>query len=131
MSTWPHAPSRRVTDPGTIIITASTYRKQHFFHDAVRLKILHDALLELADEDGWDLLAWAVLTNHYHIVGVSPDKENPSELSPQKSTPGRVPNSIGSMTALAGEISGTDLGIVTSHLNGLSWRESHTSRIIP
>lgn len=77
MSTWPHAPSKRVTDPGTIIITASTYRKQHFFHDAVRLKILHDALLELADEEGWDLLAWAVLTNHYHIVGVSPNKENP------------------------------------------------------
>lgn len=76
MSTWPHAPSKRVNEPGTVIITASTYHKVHLFHDPVRLKLLHDRILDTAAEEGWDLLAWAVLSNHYHLVGVSPEKPN-------------------------------------------------------
>lgn len=77
MATWPHAPSKIVTDPGTIIITAATYQKVHFFHDPVGLKLLHDTILKVALEEGWDLLAWAVLRNHYHLVGISPNKPNP------------------------------------------------------
>ncbi len=31
--------------------------------------MLHDMLLDMAVEFGWNLEAWAVLSNHYHFVG--------------------------------------------------------------
>jgi putative transposase len=35
--------------------------------------MLHDALLSIADSHGWALQAWAVFSNHYHFIAVSPD----------------------------------------------------------
>ena len=37
-----------------------------------RLEFLHDSLLGLAEEYGWNLQAWAVFSNHYHFVAMSP-----------------------------------------------------------
>ncbi|MFH1968786.1 MAG: transposase [Verrucomicrobiota bacterium] len=48
--------------------------KQHYLNQAARLTLVHDLLLELAEEYGWRLQAWAVLSNHYHFVAHSPDK---------------------------------------------------------
>jgi putative transposase len=62
------------------MVTAGTYRKEHFLHDADRLRLVHDALLDLAVEFGWQLQAWAVLANHYHFVAVSPG--DPETLRP-------------------------------------------------
>ena len=47
------------------------------FEGEVRLSILHDTLLEVTEEQGWDLMAWAVFKDHYHIVGNSPQINNP------------------------------------------------------
>ena len=33
----------------------------------------HDLLIALAGEFGWTLEAWAILSNHYHFIGHSPD----------------------------------------------------------
>ena len=79
MKTWPHAPSKCVTDPGTYIITGSTYRKQRLFDTDGKLELLHDTVLAVAEELGWQLQAWAVFTNHYHVVGFSPNVEKPAE----------------------------------------------------
>ena len=79
MKTWPHAPSKCVTDPGTYIITGSTYRKQRLFDTDDKLELLHDTVLAVAEELGWQLQAWAVFTNHYHVVGFSPNVEKPAE----------------------------------------------------
>ncbi len=69
---WPHAPAHRLSEGGTFIVTAGTYRKEHFFAGDARLKGLHDGLLKYAAKYGWRLEAWAVFPNHYHFVAHSP-----------------------------------------------------------
>ena len=68
---WPHAPVHRVSEHGTYIVTAATLNKCHLFRGEERLDLLESKLLELAEEYGWDLEAWAVFSNHYHFVGHS------------------------------------------------------------
>ena len=70
---WPHAPVHRVNAHGTYIVTAATLYKQHLFQGDDRLDFLESKLLELAQEHGWELEAWAVFSNHYHFVGHSRD----------------------------------------------------------
>jgi putative transposase len=69
---WPHAPIHRLTEAGTYLVTAGTYRKEHFFRDHDRLALLEAALLRVARHYGWQLEAWAVFSNHYHFVAQSP-----------------------------------------------------------
>jgi putative transposase len=54
------------------MVTAATLRKEHFFHDTSRRRMLHDLLLELGEKYGWQLEAWAVFSNHYHWIGEAP-----------------------------------------------------------
>ena len=61
---WPHAPVHRVNAHGTYIVTAATLYKQHLFQGDDRLDFLESKLLELAQEHGWELEAWAVFSNH-------------------------------------------------------------------
>ena len=75
MRTWPHAPSKVVTQPGMYIVTAGTYLKVNHFKDDQHLAFLHDLLLERAEEFGWRLEAWAVFSNHYHFVGRTPEED--------------------------------------------------------
>jgi putative transposase len=73
MKQWPHAPVHFVDESGTFMVTASTYKKQHLFNTDAKLQLLHDALLEKPTVFNWQLQAWAVLSNHYHFVAISPD----------------------------------------------------------
>jgi putative transposase len=72
MPHWPHAPTHRLAEAGTFIVTAGTYQKLPIFAGNERLKALHDGLLKYANKHRWDLEAWAVFPNHYHFVGHSP-----------------------------------------------------------
>ncbi len=63
----------RLSGRGTYIVTAGTYKKEHFFCGPKRLEVLHRGLLAVANEFGWQLEAWAVFSNHYHFVGHSPE----------------------------------------------------------
>ncbi len=72
MADWPHAPVHRLDARGAYMVTAGTYHKQRFLRDAARLRLVHDELLGIALEFGWELQAWAVLANHYHFVALSP-----------------------------------------------------------
>jgi len=69
---WHHRPEHRFVSGTAYMVTAATLHKQPYFNGAERLGILHDALLELAEEYEWSLQAWAVFNNHYHWVGLSP-----------------------------------------------------------
>ena len=69
---WHHSPDHQFGDGGAYIVTAGTLHKSHFFHDAQRLTLLHDSLMELAAKYEWRLQAWAVFPNHYHFVAVAP-----------------------------------------------------------
>ena len=78
MTNWPHAPVHRFTEPGAYMVTCGIYNKVHLLNDSERLTLVHDTLLTLAIEFGWQLQAWSVLINHYHFVGLSP--EDPTTL---------------------------------------------------
>ena len=80
MTHWPHAPTHQLTEAGAYMVTSGTYLKQHHFRDPWRAQYLHDHLLELAETFGWQLVAWAVFSNHYHFVGQSP--ADPTTLRP-------------------------------------------------
>ena len=77
---WPHAPHHRLSERGTYMVTAGTYRKHHHFSGRERVEVLHRGLLAVADEFDWRLEAWAVFSNHYHFVGHSP--ADPETLTP-------------------------------------------------
>lgn len=72
MTDWPHAPVHRLGDGGAFMVTCGTYLKQHFFREPERRTVVQDTLLKLADELGWRLQAWAIFSNHYHFVAISP-----------------------------------------------------------
>ncbi len=69
---WPRAPLHRIEDSGVFMVTSGTYRKEPLFSMGPRLRMLHEALLGLAEAWGWRLEAWAAFPNHYHFVGVAP-----------------------------------------------------------
>lgn len=71
-TSWPHAPTHRLSETGVYMVTAGTYRKQRLFHDGPRLRMLHNALLTVADKHTWRLEAWTVFPNHYHFIAHAP-----------------------------------------------------------
>ncbi len=74
MNVWPHAPLHFAEAKGAYMVTAGTYGKLHHFREAARLGFLHDKLLTLAAEYGWQLQAWAVFSNHYHFIAISDER---------------------------------------------------------
>ena len=70
-SSWPHAPVHRVSEKGVYFVTAGIYKKQHLLNTPHKLKLVHNTLLEFARGYGWQLQAWAVMSNHYHFVAIS------------------------------------------------------------
>ena len=64
----PHAPVHRLSEHGIFFITAGTLHKQHLFDTPAKRDLLERMLLSLSKALGWQLEAWAVLSNHYHFV---------------------------------------------------------------
>jgi putative transposase len=73
MKDWPHAPVHKLSEQGAYMVTCGTYRKAHHLCSANRLTFFRNLLFETARETGWELQAWAILSNHYHFVASSPD----------------------------------------------------------
>lgn len=69
------------------MLTAGTYLKRPLFRGPERLRYLCKMLLELAVKHKWQLQAWAVFPNHYHIVALSPKQISTAGAS------SRTPNS--------------------------------------
>ena len=78
MSDWPHAPPHRMLESGTYIVTGGTYKKEHFFLAYEKLDMLYEQMLAIGSYYNIIFNAWALMSNHYHIV-VSVDK--PDDLS--------------------------------------------------
>lgn len=99
---WPHAPQHWLFEPGIYMITAGTYGKHsHLAAEERRAEFQH-LLFAAADEFGWQLQAWAILPNHYHLIAVSPDQpqslrkligklhmQSAKAFNSQDATPGR------------------------------------------
>jgi len=65
---WPHAPVHRLGPDGVYIVTGATLYKTHFFNNAEKLTLLESSVLTLAKKYEWQLEAWAVFVNHYHLI---------------------------------------------------------------
>jgi len=66
---WPHAPVHKLDENAVYFVTAGTLHKQKVFYDQPRLDLLLlRRLLELANKYQWQLEAWAIFANHYHLV---------------------------------------------------------------
>jgi putative transposase len=65
---WPHAPIHRLGSDGIYMVTGATLQKHHLFNSSEKLTLLENELLTLAKDYGWQLEAWAVFVNHYHLV---------------------------------------------------------------
>ena len=76
---WHHAPPHRFIAGSTYMITGGTLYKQHFFAKGQSLKILETLLFETAKSFGWTLEAWALLSDHYHLIAIA--EEAARELS--------------------------------------------------
>ena len=72
MLKWPHAPAHLKKGTGAYMVTSGTYLKQHLFNNREKMLLLTSAILEVTEEFGWALQAWAVFPNHYHFVAHSP-----------------------------------------------------------
>jgi putative transposase len=74
MADWHHSPLHRLDQRGAYFVTSGTLQKVHHFRSATRLTLLEDRLLSLTDQYGWNMQGWAVFSNHYHFVAVSPQR---------------------------------------------------------
>ena len=70
---WPHAPPHRLTASGVYFVTARTTHQEHLLHTPERRDWFQELLFNGFAEEGWRLEAWAVLSNHYHVVAHSPN----------------------------------------------------------
>ncbi len=71
---WHHAPPH-VFVPNTLyMVTAGTLHKEHLFRGNERLRILEQTVFRIMKDRGWKLRAWALFSNHYHWIGVSPEQ---------------------------------------------------------
>jgi putative transposase len=66
---WPYAPVHRLSENAVYFVTAGTLYKRHLFDTPAKRDLVERLLLSLAKKRGWQLEAWAVLANHYHLVG--------------------------------------------------------------
>jgi len=65
---WPHAPIHRLGSDGVYMITGATLYKKLLFSTSERLTALENTMLTLAKLYNWQLEAWAVFMNHYHMI---------------------------------------------------------------
>jgi putative transposase len=72
---WHHAPEHRLGGRGAFMVTCGTFQKMPMLTTPERLTAFQALLFEYADKFGWQLQAWAILSNHYHWVGLSPDAD--------------------------------------------------------
>ena len=78
MPDWPHAPLHRFDEKGTYMVTGATYRKEHFYKKPEDLDVLQTNLIQLSQKYNWNLVAWALFSNHYHFIAQTAD--NPKNL---------------------------------------------------
>jgi REP-associated tyrosine transposase len=65
---WPHAPIHRLGSDGVYMITGATLYKHRLFSNPEKLTLLENEILTLAKLHSWQLEAWAVFMNHYHLI---------------------------------------------------------------
>ncbi len=69
---WHHRPAHLFVPNTAYIVTAGTLHKQHYFQGVERLRLLQEELFAAATAYAWALQAWALFSNHYHLIASAP-----------------------------------------------------------
>ena len=69
----PSRPCAPFRSSGAYIITAAAYDKLPYLHDDARKQQWRPSLAFVAEREGWDVVAWVVLSNHYHVLMQEPE----------------------------------------------------------
>ncbi|MGJ8641972.1 MAG: transposase [Luteolibacter sp.] len=69
---WPHAPPHRLGSAGVYFLTARAAEERHLLAEDSMKDWFEEKLLQIGEENGWKMEAWAVLSNHYHFVAHIP-----------------------------------------------------------
>lgn len=77
---WPHAPPHRLGSELSYFVTAGTHGKEHFFNSSTRLDVLQRGIIKLTEQFDWRLEAWAVFSNHYHLIARPPSGQDGATL---------------------------------------------------
>jgi putative transposase len=64
----PHQPPHLPLDHTLYLLTAACYEHRHHMHTAERRQTVLDMLFEQFIQQGMEIHAWVVLTNHYHLL---------------------------------------------------------------
>jgi putative transposase len=63
---YKHAPAHLVIDTFPYFITSGTYLKRHLFVSNKTKRLLLNIIQEILSKNSAELLAWVILSNHYH-----------------------------------------------------------------
>jgi len=69
---WHHAPLHLFVPSTIYMITGATLYKENFHRGYERLRVLEHVVLDITARRGWDLQAWSLFSNHYHIIAKAP-----------------------------------------------------------
>jgi len=73
---WPHAPPHRLGSAGVYFVTARTSGQVDLLADDAMKDWFQELLFSLVAQFGWEIEAWAILSNHYHFIGHSPSTKD-------------------------------------------------------
>lgn len=69
----PHKPPHPIRDERDFLLTAACYEHAHHLQNPERRRHLLDQLFEVFTNQGIEIRAWVILTNHYHLLSHVPD----------------------------------------------------------
>ena len=78
---WPHAPPHRLEESGVYFVTARARNQHHILASDSMKSWFQECLFSVMNDYEWKLEAWAILSNHYHLIAHSPEyQENAISL---------------------------------------------------
>jgi len=77
---YPHNPPHLFRPCAIYMVTGATLRKRYLLDTGEKKQHFCETLFKRATILGWDLEAWAVLSNHYHFVAQAPEEATTLKL---------------------------------------------------
>jgi len=66
--TYPHNPPHLFIDGAVYFITGGILQKQHILQHDIHKQIVLDVVEKCFNHFGWQINAWIILSNHYHLM---------------------------------------------------------------
>lgn len=73
LKSGPHTPTHLFRADAIYMITGAIYQRHDLIRSSARKSQWRDSFVRASTLYGWDIVAWAVLNNHYHVLVRSPE----------------------------------------------------------